>query len=402
MDLPTAKTGPKRVDGLAELLRSLRLRAGLTQTQLAVALGLGPRYGYSVVSQFERGRRTNPSFQLVLDFLRVCRATPGDLTQLLERYMSVPVEVPARPGAGRPRGPRIPKEDPAVRALREAAALIALRQQLEDVLHVELHEMGVPPGSPVRQSAVVFGRRVFRVLFDARGKEKDNRQGRQDEGMTETDREGRQDRQRDQPGADRGAERGLKRARKSAAARGVPAQAVDGIEARVKGLFGEMAGRGDLDRLPDEAEARRMTTKFRTDAQMCRAEYAARADAAVEEFMRRARPIRAAAERLVIESGVTDNRVGNYRSMVTGFLNVARTTAPGTPERQRKLEQMIGVSLVKGVDEALVRRVADYAVAAWDGQAAESREHGEESLVGHAEAEAEPLKHETQETSEKS
>lgn len=325
------------------MLLRLRLRAGLTQTQVAAALGLGAKHGHAVVSQLERGRRANPSFSFVLRFLRACKASPADLAELLKKNLSRPVEVPARPKAGRPRGPRIPKEDPAVLAMRKEAALATLRQVFEKMLHFELHQVSVPPGTPERQAAVMLGRAAFRVLFDTRSADCAMREAR------------------------------LARARKTAERKRVPKDVAGHVETKVKELFADMEREGELDWLPDEAEARTIVARsgrrrLETDAQMCRREFAASADAARMEFARRSQPIREGAERMVIESGITDNRVGNHRSMVTGFLNVARSTAPGSEERRKKLEEMLRVSLRDGMDESLVRRIADYTLAEWDGR----------------------------------
>jgi len=334
-------SGLNRVEGLGELLRRLRLHAGLTQTQLAVALGFGARHGHTIVSQLERGKRTNPSLRLVLDFMRICRAVPADLTELLEQYLSKPVTVPQKPGRGRPRGPRKPKEDPAVLAMRKEAALTTLRQVCEKMLHFELNGLGAPAGSPVRQSAVMLGRAVFRILSDTRKADGAKREAR------------------------------IGRARKTAERQGSPEETVERVETKVKELFADMEREGDLDWLPDEAEAKSMMLRsgrrrLVTDAQMCRVEQARRMDEIQAELARRAQPIRAGAEQMVIAAGITDSRVGNYRSMVTGFLNVARSTVPGTDERRRKLDEMMKVSVRPSHDADLVRRIAEYVLAEWD------------------------------------
>jgi len=58
--------------GLPDFLRRIRVRAGLTQTQVATALGVGARSGRKLISRLAHGRIKSPALRFVLDF-RLCR-----------------------------------------------------------------------------------------------------------------------------------------------------------------------------------------------------------------------------------------------------------------------------------------------------------------------------------------
>ncbi len=78
---------------LGERLRELRLRAGLTQQMLAVAMGSQCKGNHRVVSRLENARMANPGIGLVADYLRACRASFADLRDVLDRYTARPTAV---------------------------------------------------------------------------------------------------------------------------------------------------------------------------------------------------------------------------------------------------------------------------------------------------------------------
>ncbi|MCX7784720.1 MAG: helix-turn-helix domain-containing protein [candidate division WOR-3 bacterium] len=57
---------------MAELLKKMRLRAHLSQQQVAVRLGLSPKSGKKYISSLERGEIRNPTIGTVLRYLKVC------------------------------------------------------------------------------------------------------------------------------------------------------------------------------------------------------------------------------------------------------------------------------------------------------------------------------------------
>jgi transcriptional regulator with XRE-family HTH domain len=71
-------------------LRDLRLAAGLTQLELARAMGRAGKSAGNLVSRLERGDERYPSFGLVADFLRGCRAGFADILDVLDLYTDLP------------------------------------------------------------------------------------------------------------------------------------------------------------------------------------------------------------------------------------------------------------------------------------------------------------------------
>jgi hypothetical protein len=55
-------------------------------------------------------------------------------------------------------------------------------------------------------------------------------------------------------------------------------------------------------------------------------------------------------------SGLTGNRIGNYRSIITAFLNVAGTTEPGSEARDRTVAEIVRVHQQPHIDQTLLRR----------------------------------------------
>lgn len=329
---------------LLVLLRPLRLKAGLTQTQVAAAFGKKGNPGITVVSRLERGKFNNPSLRLVLDYLRACHAGPEDAARLLSSYLSEPLTTPpreARKPRGRPRGPRKPVEDPAVLKLRQEAAVWILRQVAEHLLHFELNQMGAPRFHDLRQAAVLLGRRVFRSLLATRHE-------------TEGAREER-----------------LARARAWAGKQGVPAEAIQHLETKVKDLFNDMEGDGELDWLPDDEQARRVMLRsarrrLDTDWNMCRLEDAIERKHQLDEYQRRSEPVIAGGMKLLEAAGITGNELGNYRGFIPAFIKVAGSTPPSSAERQKKLDYLLSVTTRHWHDLALLRRLAQFVFEHWD------------------------------------
>jgi len=60
---------------LRSRLRELRKKAGLLQDELAKKMGRPGRHAGSLVSRLEQGEVKYPTFALVADYLRACRAS---------------------------------------------------------------------------------------------------------------------------------------------------------------------------------------------------------------------------------------------------------------------------------------------------------------------------------------
>ena len=75
---------------LGKRLRDLRLQAGLTQSELAQAMGRTGKGRACIVSRMEKGKVRYPSLGLIADFLRACRAGFSDIADVLDLYTDLP------------------------------------------------------------------------------------------------------------------------------------------------------------------------------------------------------------------------------------------------------------------------------------------------------------------------
>jgi transcriptional regulator with XRE-family HTH domain len=76
---------------LGQRLRSIRLRAQLTQKELAGRVS--PGWARSLVAKLEAGRYENPGLGILADYLRACRAKFSEITDLLDEYTTQPLPV---------------------------------------------------------------------------------------------------------------------------------------------------------------------------------------------------------------------------------------------------------------------------------------------------------------------
>ena len=81
---------------VGERLRRLRIRARLTQAQLAEVTGRG--WANTMVSRLESGGYSNSGIAVIADYLRACRASFEDILDILNEYTSrpTPAELKAR------------------------------------------------------------------------------------------------------------------------------------------------------------------------------------------------------------------------------------------------------------------------------------------------------------------
>lgn len=325
---------------LGRLLREARLRAGLTQRQVAEAVGLARGYGNTYLSRLEKGEVQNPALWLVLDILRACRAMSSDFEPFVGRYLGRPLPVSGRRGADGC-GPRQEPGDAGLPALRQEALEWKVRARLEEALFEELNRLGVPWPSPERRSLAGFARKVFRVLYRTRGAERRER------------------------------EQKLARARSWAEGRGLDGPVLDALGGAVARLFVEWEQAGDLDRLPLENAARRVMARsprrrVRTDDELCRR---ARVLAMAREQAARAaarEPVIAAARELLAAEGLSEAQAGNYSGLVLAFLGVAERWPPGSEERAERVVRAVTLDCRPHHDPELVRRLAELVFSRWD------------------------------------
>jgi transcriptional regulator with XRE-family HTH domain len=77
-------------------LGQLRIRAGLTQAQLAARL-TGVNKGWQqAVSRAELGKAGHISFPFTIDYMRACGASFADIEDILDRYLSRPPRIEER------------------------------------------------------------------------------------------------------------------------------------------------------------------------------------------------------------------------------------------------------------------------------------------------------------------
>jgi transcriptional regulator with XRE-family HTH domain len=77
-------------------LRELRLRQGMTQQELAVLMGRQGKGNHQLIGKVELGKAPYPSLGFVADYLRACRASFNDITDLLNAYTFQPTVLEQR------------------------------------------------------------------------------------------------------------------------------------------------------------------------------------------------------------------------------------------------------------------------------------------------------------------
>ncbi|MCX6841822.1 MAG: helix-turn-helix transcriptional regulator [candidate division WOR-3 bacterium] len=346
-----SETRSTSLAGLFPILRQIRIRAGVTQKQVAQATGAGGRHGHKLIARLEAGHVSNPSARLVLDYLRACGATSTDIQGFLDGYLSVRLSAPERPQRGPARalarGPRVPKpqpEDAATLALRKEAAWWNLRKVIEIVLHRELNGLGANPMSKERKHAADFGRKVFRILYQTRQARPALR------------------------------ERRLGRCRAWAERKALPHEALDHLLRTMTALFDDMAAKDELDWLPPADDAKHLMLlrprhRLQTDYDMCRDEYLERMAREQEAREAARKPVIEAAMNLLKSAGLSGGALGNYLIFITAFLNVAESTQPGSPQRTQRIEEVIHSMERPYIDQSLLRRLAELVLPLRDGRA---------------------------------
>ena len=191
--------GEKTADSDASLLpkevgvrlRQLRLKAGLTQTDVALRMGRPGPSGKSYVCQIERGYMPGLTFNAVMDFLAACGANVSAIEDVFDAYTSRP-SIPeeqvrkqvAEAAVGLPllkqarvewydrfhkpkAGKRETPEKERDRRLREAKGQVrAIRweRRLHRVFNDVLNELHVGASDPMAVHLQTYGRKVFGAL----------------------------------------------------------------------------------------------------------------------------------------------------------------------------------------------------------------------------------------------
>lgn len=263
---------------LGQRLRSLRIRAGLSQQQVASRMGRRGKGAHTMVGNLELARIKYPTLGLVVDFLRACRARLSDIADIIDQYTSQPLvgekkgteavqgfvdkltEPLAREASHydsrtessrRFSGGRAVPPDERVMRLRKLAAQWLLRQKIEHRLNRAFDAIGLGCSDSLRNGLADHGRSVWGILNRTRRRPRDVKKRRAK------------------------SVRLLAEAKAEFLGRNnVPSDVVDYITKVVIGLHDEMERSGELDRLPTAEDAAKLAQqkpgdRVTTDEQMC-------------------------------------------------------------------------------------------------------------------------------------
>ncbi|MEO0085175.1 MAG: helix-turn-helix transcriptional regulator [candidate division WOR-3 bacterium] len=102
----------RKLRELGERLRKLRTRAGISQMELAEAMGFNPTHGYKYVLRLEKGLVPNPTLRTLAGFLRACGAGWNSIVDVLPTLQSDEAAAPSVAAGSEPLSPE-PVETPA-------------------------------------------------------------------------------------------------------------------------------------------------------------------------------------------------------------------------------------------------------------------------------------------------
>jgi transcriptional regulator with XRE-family HTH domain len=353
-------------------LRDLRLKAGLTQLELARAMGRAGKSAGNLVSRLERGDERYPSFGLVADFLRGCRAGFRDVLDILDFYTDLPTSqqrvfslalakvaasVPQKwqsqvehydrhfehPKAAPKPGTEQPMPDRAARLerARKMAAAARRRYLYGQFLKDAANEAGIEPVMVVRKPLFDHGLEWFRILFETRRSRADTREQRLARSEAEFVK-----------------------------ASQMPVPVICSIQDAVRRHFAEMEVKGDLDWLPDlsldEYEARLLAParkqgarqQLREDYLRKFEEYETARKAAVELVWNEVQSV-------LDEACVPKERRPVYRGVITACFTAATHFEPGSAGETKQLDERVfdPNSIRLGLDTALAQKLAGIALA---------------------------------------
>ncbi len=69
---------------MANILRQIRVQAGLSQSEVASRMGIKSKSGHSFIAQLESGRIKNPTLRTIFDYLQTCGVAVGDFMAKVE------------------------------------------------------------------------------------------------------------------------------------------------------------------------------------------------------------------------------------------------------------------------------------------------------------------------------
>jgi transcriptional regulator with XRE-family HTH domain len=185
------------VAAVCRRLKELRLRAGLSQAQVARVMGRTSPSGRAYVCQIERGTIQDPEFVVILDYLRACGAKLADLRDIFDRYTSrkpfweeqaeqavldaikdLPPRLRTRAlyydiGMRHGHGARVKSAEDVTRRVRMAmkqATALAMHKRLNRRFNDIFNDMKLSWGNSLAVNLKTYGRKVFALLMRFRGR----------------------------------------------------------------------------------------------------------------------------------------------------------------------------------------------------------------------------------------
>jgi transcriptional regulator with XRE-family HTH domain len=331
-------------------LRSLRKRASLTQAELARLAG--GSLDQALVSRLESGLHSNPTLSLVADFLRACRASFSEIADLLDQYTSQPLPVekegreavtrvtevlPVQIGnqalnydikttvARRFEGKPPLSSDERVKRVVNLAAAANRRKRLDILVKYLEAEVGHGFAATERQYLHLLARKFWGALSSTRGRLQHVRLTR----MARVIGEG-------------------------VAARVLPEKDVRLVRDRVAELFSRMETTGAFGAEPQPASPRRKPTWLERQKRSMTPEMLKR-QANIGEGLNAAMAVIQTKDRPAGESI-------HWYNWLTLLASAAYDTLPGTPEREKVLED----ALTTAPDQDLARKFAELALDGLD------------------------------------
>jgi transcriptional regulator with XRE-family HTH domain len=347
---------------LGRKLRECRLRVGLTQQKLATAMGRQGKGSHHVAGRLERGEVENPTIGMLADYLRACRASFGDILDVLDRYTAreTVIEVETRKALARVREFLPAKVDRAVERFDRG-----IRRRAE-----EKHEPLPEPEERVKRArsfalSQIWARRVRRRVVGIIETQHlhagpDNEQHLQDYAVRLWSALNRT----------RGRRAGKRPAMLEAAARprkGEETVKPEHLQAVRDGLiefFGQAEMAGQLDVAPrlEPGETRpKYGFEPKPDLRPERDRWDKARAALVEELWQETSQV----PELV---AVDPQRLSLYRSVVRQVCSIVDHQAPESAECRRQVEALATDEHYtrRGRDPGLVRRLAEIVIPRWE------------------------------------
>ncbi|MEO0073327.1 MAG: helix-turn-helix transcriptional regulator [candidate division WOR-3 bacterium] len=177
----TNRRALSHLDELGGRLRSLRIRAGLSQMELARAIGFNPTHGYKYILRLEKGLVPNPTLRTVANILDATHASWQDIVDVLPQVSAVTSPRKENPTVLADSAQRAATQTPPAPSQRGQAPLrewlrqqrLSARQQLSRthwqraaaaVSKIEELLAGRPDTSPRRRDYLLFLRKTLSTL----------------------------------------------------------------------------------------------------------------------------------------------------------------------------------------------------------------------------------------------